>query len=175
MKTWLGAGIVAVVAGGVAVLSLVADPAPARLAPADGATLITPPAEVALTFPRPVAAREAHLTVAAPDGTSVGIGQPVWLDRSLVLPVRADTGSYLVAYHVVLADGRVVAGVGGFSVGQESMTAGAHAHQGDPVNLTLTGVAAMSIVALLILLFSRRRHGNGTGQSARPSHDTAAS
>jgi len=131
--------------------------------PADGAALAAPPAEVSVAIPAG-GVRAAHLTVATSEGVDVTAGPAVMRDGSLVVPVRiVERGTYLVAFHLVRADGSVDAGVTRFGVGVEpaghSM---AHAHPADPLNLVLTVIAAVLVVASLYVLLSpasRRRPG----------------
>lgn len=165
LRKRVGAGLVALLATGVTVLALVTALTPARLAevgPADGATLAQPPAEVAVRFTRVVSLREAHLTVATADGRQVAAGDPQvrgpWLVAAVQIP---DAGSYLLAYHVALTDGRVFSGVTTFMVSSDGVAkpvvATAHTHSDDPLSIALTIIAAVSILALLLLLIRRPR------------------
>jgi methionine-rich copper-binding protein CopC len=127
--------------------------------PADGSVLTEPPEEVSVTVPAE-GVRSAHLSVASSAGVDVTAGPAGMRDGALVVPVRiVESGSYLVAFHLVRADGRVEAGVTRFGVGIEpaghSM---AHAHSSDPLNLILTVIAAALVLASLYLLISRPRH-----------------
>jgi len=131
--------------------------------PADGSMLAEPPAEVSVALPAE-GVREAHLAVASSDGVAVTAGPAVMRNGAVVVPVRiVSNGTYLVAFHLVRADGRVDAGVTRFGVGVEraghSM---GHAHSGDPLNLVLTAVAAVLVLACVYILLSpasRRRPG----------------
>jgi methionine-rich copper-binding protein CopC len=123
--------------------------------PADGSMLAEPPSEVSVSLPAG-GVREAHLSVASAQGVPVTGGPAVMRDGFLVVPVRiVDNGTYLVAFHVVQPDGRVVAGVTRFGVGAAPAggTMG-HAHSDDPINLALTIVAAVSVLALLYVLLT---------------------
>lgn len=137
--------------------------------PADGSALAEPPAEVSVTIPAE-GVRTAHLSVATSDGVDVTTGPAVMRDGALVVPVRiVDRGTYLVAFHVVRADGRVEAGVTRFGVGVEpaghSM---AHAHPSDPLNLVLTVVAAALVLASLYVLLSRPRQASSRRSPGTP-------
>lgn len=133
--------------------------------PADGTVLPEPPAEVSVAIP-PGGVREAHLTVATSEGVDVTAGPAVMRDGALVVPVRiAGRGSFLVAFHLVLPDGRVDSGVIRFGVGVGVEPVGhstAHAHPEDPLNLVLTAIAALLVSASLYILLSpspRRKPG----------------
>lgn len=128
--------------------------------PADGAVLAEPPAEVSVRLPAE-GVRVAHLAVADSDGVDVTAGPAVTRNGSLVVPVRiVDNGTYLVAFHLVRADGRVDAGVTRFGVGVEPVGHSmAHAHSADPLNLILTVLAALLVLASLYVLLSRPRPG----------------
>jgi len=131
--------------------------------PADGAVLAVPPAEVSVAIPAG-GVREAHLSVATSEGVDVTAGPAAMRGGALVVPVRiVDSGTYLVAFHLVRADGRVEAGVTRFGVGVEpSGHSMAHAHSHDPLNLILTVIAAALVLASLYILLSpssRRKPG----------------
>jgi methionine-rich copper-binding protein CopC len=125
--------------------------------PADGSTLAEPPAEVSVSIPAG-GVREAHLSVASAQGVPVTGGPAVMRDGSLVVPVHiVENGTYLVAFHLIQADGQVIAGVTRFGVGVEPAGPTGHAHRDDPLTLALTIVAAASVLALLYVLFSKPR------------------
>jgi len=123
--------------------------------PADGSALAEPPAEVSVSLPAG-GVREAHLSVASDKGVAVTKGPAVMRGESLVVPVRiVENGTYLVAFHLVQTDGRVVAGVTRFGVGvAPAGSSMGHAHSGDPLNIALTIVAAVSVLALLPVLLA---------------------
>ncbi|WP_412543682.1 copper resistance protein CopC [Longispora sp. K20-0274] len=164
----LGAGAVVAMALLTGVVALL-DPAPTALSgpvPADGAGLAVPPAEVALEFTGPPEPREYHLTVATARGVPVTAGAVRVAGDRVVVPVAiADPGTYLVGYHVVLADGTEATGVSRFSVGEDraapapavAAPAG-HAHTTkDPLSLVLVSADVVMLVALATLLFRRPR------------------
>jgi len=131
--------------------------------PADGAVLAAPPAEVSVAIP-PGGVREAHLSVATSEGVDVTAGPATMRDGFLVVAVRTvERESYLVAFHFVRADGTVDAGVTRFGVGVDPAGGSmAHAHSDDPINLVLTAIAAVLVLASLYILLSpssRRRPG----------------
>lgn len=131
--------------------------------PADGARLARAPAEVAVSLPEGVV-REAHLSVGDATGAPVTNGTAQTRGGELTVPVSiAKNGTYLVAYHFLLADGRVVANVTRFGVGEEvaGQPSMAHAHSDDPINLVLTGIAGISVVALLFVMVRRPRIPTG--------------
>lgn len=136
--------------------------------PADGSRLAEPPAEVSVALP-PGGVRAAHLTVESDKGAPVTTGPAVMRDGALVVPVHIVVdGTYLVAFHVVHVDGRVEAGVTRFGVGVvPSGDPVGHNHSGDPVNLALTAVAALLVVASLYVLLSRPRPGEVKPSSRR--------
>jgi methionine-rich copper-binding protein CopC len=136
--------------------------------PADGSTLVEPPAEVSVSIPDG-GVREAHLSVTSVAGVAVTSGPVVTRGDAVVVPVSiAAEGTYLVAYHVVRADGQVLAGVSRFGVGVAPVGHSmGHAHSSDPINLALTGVAGAAVIAMLYILFRRpsvrSSRGNGSG------------
>lgn len=137
--------------------------------PADGSVLAEPPAEVSVTIPAG-GVREAHLSVATSDGQTVTTGPAVMRDGAMVVPVRiADNGTYLVAFHFVLTDGRVESGVTRFGVGvQPAGHSMGHAHSTDPLNVALTIVAAAMVLASIYLLLTRPRPARPTTDTPRP-------
>ncbi len=142
-------------AGALIVLALSAT---ITVQPADGSTVVEPPTEVWVSIPDG-GVREAHLTVASETGVAVTTGPAATRADVVVVPVRiVDDGTYLVAYHMVRTDGQVLAGVTSFGVGvaPEGHSMG-HAHPGDPVNVVLTVVAGVAVLAMLIILFRRPR------------------
>jgi len=130
--------------------------------PADGAVLAKPPAEVSVRLPAE-GVRVAHLSVATSEGVDVTAGPAAMRDGSVVVPVRiVDNGTYLVAFHLVRADGRVDAGVTRFGVGVEPVGHSSghsmgHAHPEDPLNMVLTVLAALLVLGSLYVLLSRPR------------------
>jgi methionine-rich copper-binding protein CopC len=124
--------------------------------PADGSTLVEPPAEVSVSIPDG-GVREVHLSVASEAGVAVTSGPVVTRGDAVVVPVRiVENGTYLVAYHLVRVDGQIVAGVTSFGVGVESAGHSmGHAHASDPINMALTVVAAAAVIAMLYILFRR--------------------
>lgn len=83
--------------------------------PADGATLGTAPATVALTFSDPVAAQFVRVAVTTPAGT--GTVAATTKGSVVTVPVPAQgPGAYRVVYRVVSADGHPVSGTLTFTV-----------------------------------------------------------
>ncbi|WP_409330434.1 copper resistance CopC family protein [Trujillonella humicola] len=87
-------------------------------APADGASVTTAPAEVALEFSGVVQELGAQVVVTGPDGTPVGRGEPRVVDRTLTQPLadRLPGGTYAVRWRVTSADGHPVSGTTTFTV-----------------------------------------------------------
>ncbi|TNH28036.1 copper resistance protein CopC [Micromonospora orduensis] len=162
------AGAVVVVAIGVLMYagSRGADLGPVY--PADGAALREPPHQVSLTFDEAVQPAQIHIGVSDGSGHLVPSGAPVVSGAKIDKPVtiQAD-GDYVLAYHVVLADGRTFTGTNRFRVSSSIASpaapadaaqpaAGGHDHFGsDPLSVVLTVVAAGSVIALLVMLIHR--------------------
>ncbi|WP_196279301.1 copper resistance protein CopC [Catellatospora vulcania] len=169
----LAAFVIALVAVGAPAL-LTAEPAPVRLAavdPAADAVLAAVPESVALRFTGDLAAREVHVTVADATGATVSAGQPTLSGGTVTTALGVGgPGAYLVVYHLLLDDGRSISGTSRFAVDPAAPPAApntadaavaladtghAHVPAPDPLNLVLTAVAAVLILALLALLFTR--------------------
>ncbi|MEU4219512.1 copper resistance CopC family protein [Actinoplanes sp. NPDC026623] len=86
------------------------------VSPANGAVLREPPQQVSLTFDAAVRPAQIHIGVSDYDGL-VASGAPVVTGSAITEPVslRAD-GDYVLAYHVVLDDGRTFSGSSRFRV-----------------------------------------------------------
>lgn len=153
---------------------LTAEPAPVRLAavdPAADAVLAAVPQAVALRFTGDLAAREVHVTVADAKGVTVSAGPPALSGSTVTTALSATApGAYLVVYHLLLDDGRSISGTSRFAVDPAAPSAApntaevaaplaeaehAHVPPPDPLNLALTALASVLILALLALLFSR--------------------
>lgn len=152
-------------------LSLAPDPDPVRLVgtfPADGEVLAAAPAAAAVTFSRPVDPVRVHLSVSPAEGgpvVSTGapqlVGEDVTVGLSIVRP-----GTYLLAYHVLLPDGReqtgvrrfVVAGMDGVAptigADRDEVPVPGHHHVGDDLFsrglLVLDGVLILVVLALIL-------------------------
>ncbi|RKR86902.1 hypothetical protein BDK92_1172 [Micromonospora pisi] len=165
-----------VAAVGIGLPAILGTSQPASLAsmtPADGARLAAAPTSVVLAFAGDFAPDEVHVTVATAAGVTVSEGDPqVDGDDVRVQTGSAGPGGYLVAYHVLLDDGRSLSGMSRYTVdpslpdaraaessGQPSPAADAHAHvpPADPVNVALTCVAVVLVGAMAVLLLSRPR------------------
>ena len=166
----LGAAIVAAVAIAVGALVVLVESKPADLTsvrPADAATLATAPADVSLGFSANPSPQQFHLTVAAPGGASVASGPSRVDGRRIVVPVRIDRrGTYLVAYHVVTADGRELSGQSRFTVTADSPVVGPPAapdpldhaaHAVDGFGLVLLTVDVALTAVLAVFMVRRRR------------------
>ena len=172
-RRWAGTAAVAAVAVLVVSLMVSLGSTPARLTaavPGDGTALATGPAQVSLTFSAPLDPDNTHVAVGTGNGARVPAGTARVAGRTVVLPVDiTGRGTYLVAYHVVLGDGREVSGVTRFAVetgpppadvAAPTLTedwagaAGTHAHEPtDPLSVVLlvgNGVLIVVVVALLI-------------------------
>lgn len=113
-------------AGALAVLVLWLASMPAAAAhdaltaatPADGASVATAPAEVALEFSGVVQELGAQVVVTGPDGTAVGDGEPQVVDTTLTQPLAPDlpAGTYAVDWRVTSPDGHPISGTTSFTV-----------------------------------------------------------
>ncbi|MET8233594.1 copper resistance CopC family protein [Micromonospora sp. NPDC005298] len=135
--------------------------------PADGAALREPPHQVSLTFDEAVRPAQIHIGVSDGSGHLVPSGAPEVAGTAInkLVTIRAD-GDYVLAYHVVLDDGRTFTGTNRFRVSSTlaapapgdvaQPAAGDHDHFGsDPLSVVLTVVAAGSVIALLVMLIHR--------------------
>ena len=164
-----------VVAIGVLMFAGSRDVALGPVYPANGAALREPPHQVSLTFDAPVRPEQIHIGVSDGRGNLVPSGAPVVDGTAINEPVtiQAD-GDYVLAYHVVLADGRTFTGTNRFRVSSSLASpaapadatpadaaqpaAGGHDHFGsDPLSVGLTVVAAGCVIALLVMLIHRPR------------------
>lgn len=165
-----GAGAIVVVAIGVLMFAVGRDdPELGPVFPADGAALREPPQQVSLAFDAAVRPEQIHIGVSDGRGALVPSGTPVVAGMTINKPVaiQAD-GDYVLAYHVVLADGRTFSGTNRFRVSSSLAppaaapadpappTAGGHDHFGsDPLSVGLTVVAAGFVIALVVMLIHR--------------------
>jgi copper resistance protein C len=178
-STWwgrlaVGTGAAVVVAIGVLLFAETAGGANlGPVYPIDGTVLREPPGRVSLSFDTTVRPEQIHIGVADNRGDLVPSGAPVVAGTTITEPVtiRAD-GEYLLAYHIVLTDGRSFSGVNRFQVSSSlaaatipatsspspAAVAAGHDHFGDdPLSVGLTIVAGLFVVALLVLLIHRPR------------------
>ncbi|NUR47378.1 MAG: copper resistance protein CopC [Hamadaea sp.] len=139
--------------------------------PPDGAALASAPRQVTLRFDAPPSAPDSHVAVRTTAGTDVGGGDLLAAGNELTLPVSITTaGDYLVAFHVVFADGGETFDVVQFSVGtgvppspaaaavveQARYDASAHQHTVDPVGATFLFVDLLVLCSVLGLLYLKR-------------------
>jgi len=117
-RSAFGAGVVAVLVGGLATLLVVTAAAPAsahtRLlssTPANGATVPTAPATIQLLFAQRLLGLGA-VAVDGPGGVGVAAGEAVLAGATVTQALVANrpAGSYRLAYRIVSADGHPVAG-----------------------------------------------------------------
>jgi copper resistance protein C len=185
-RRWAGTAAVAAVAALVVSLMVNLNATPARLTaavPGDGTALASAPAQVSLTFSAPLDADNTHVAVGTGDGVRVPGGAARVSGRTLVLPVRiTGRGTYLVAYHAVLGDGREVSGVTRFVVTSGpppadvvpptrsedwAGAAGTHAHEAtDPLSVGLLVANAILIVVVVVMLVRRPRPVLRTSEDA---------
>lgn len=81
--------------------------------PAAGASLAKPPATVELTFAEPVAAIAGGIAITGPGGTQWPVGKPTVVDKTVSVPVTAETGpagAYSLTWKVKADDGDEVTG-----------------------------------------------------------------
>jgi methionine-rich copper-binding protein CopC len=139
------------------------------VSPANGAVLREPPHQLSLSFDAAVRPAQIHIGVSDENGELLRSGTPAVAGSAITEPVslRAD-GDYVLAYHVVLDDGRTFSGTSRFRVssladpaaaapaGPAPPAAAGHDHfSDDPLSIGLTVVAAGFVVALLVLLIHR--------------------
>ncbi len=176
-STWWGrivAGAAAVVVVAIGA-RLVAQSGPGAhlgpVFPSDGAVLREAPREVSLTFDTAVRPQQIHIGVSDGRGELVPSGAAAVAGTDITQPVTiAGDGAYVLAYHVVLADGRSFSGVSRFQVSPAGSLAApapvtGHNHfSDDPLSVALTAVAAVFVVALIALLVHRPRPARSTAQ-----------
>lgn len=102
--------------------------------PVDGATLLTAPASVTLTFNEEVQNFAATVVVTGPDGQTYTAGDLTLDGRSITAPLTplSSAGIYTVAYRIVSADDHPVAGQTTFAYAPIPTTSAAAA-TGGPV------------------------------------------
>ena len=102
--------------------------------PVDGATLLTAPAAVTLTFNEEVQNFAATVVVTGPDGQTYTAADPTLDGTSVTAPLTplGSAGIYTVAYHIVSADDHPVAGQTTFAYAPIPTTSAAAA-TGSPV------------------------------------------
>jgi copper resistance protein C len=149
----------ALVCGVVAAMVLLGRPAATLSAatPAYGATMDRAPATISLTFTTALA--QAHLDVSG----AVAGGPPLIEGSTVTLPVTINAaGRYVVAYHVVTADGGEVSGTLPFTVGTGPATEplaepSAHHHgELDPLTTAMIAVNLLVVLVLGVLLIRGR-------------------
>ncbi|MFG1723016.1 copper resistance CopC family protein [Micromonospora chalcea] len=117
---WLAAGLLTLLALGLAGLTLAAQLRPARLVSTDppaGTRLTTAPAAVTLTFNGPLDGERTHVWLVGPGGAFAATGAPRYRGNGVELPVTvAGDGRYRVGYHAQLATGQTATGVVPFTV-----------------------------------------------------------
>ncbi|GHJ07508.1 hypothetical protein TPA0907_18750 [Micromonospora humidisoli] len=141
-----------------------AETVDAVVVPADGSRLATGPTEVRLRLPGPPDPDEAHVSLTPAQGPQVATGASRRDGTELVVSVPAlPQGSYTVAYHVWLADGRQSTGRSVFAVGAAPLLppadvapATGHQHVGtDPLDGLLLVLDLGLLVALSVILLRR--------------------
>ncbi|MBQ1044337.1 MULTISPECIES: copper resistance CopC family protein [unclassified Micromonospora] len=117
---WLAAGLLTLLALGLAGLTVAAQLRPARLVSTDppaGARLTTAPAAVTLTFNGPLDGEQTHVWLVGPGGAFAATGAPRYRGDGVELPVTiVGDGHYRVGYHAQLATGQTATGVVPFTV-----------------------------------------------------------
>ncbi|WP_433528539.1 copper resistance CopC family protein [Micromonospora sp. CA-263727] len=179
---WLAAGLLTLLALGVAGLTVATELRPARLVatdpPAD-TRLTTAPDAVTLTFNGPLDGEQTHVWLIGPGGAFAATGTPRVRGSSVALPVTVvGDGSYRIGYHAQLAAGQTVTGAVPFTVAAgltappeagravpPAVTAppagsaggGHHGSADGPANLALLLLPVATGAVLLVLLARRRR------------------
>jgi methionine-rich copper-binding protein CopC len=165
----------AVVVAAVLILLFAGGGGPARftgLVPGDGAALTEQPTQVALAFTATPDVQVMHVTVVASDGSTVSRGLPQVAGAGIVQAVSTVTaGRYRVGYHVELADGTQISGLGYFTLASGAAAAptggeageialpAQHQHElsRDPATLAFVLVDLALVLALIMVLLPRRR------------------
>lgn len=134
--------------------------------PADGASVATAPAEVALRFSGVVQELGARVVVTGPDGTAVGDGEPRVVDTTLTQPLAADlpAGTYTVGWRVTSGDGHPISGTTSFTVAtgqapapvQEASATGPAASSSSGVWI---GVGAGAVLLAALAVAARQLRG----------------
>jgi copper transport protein len=174
----IGLAVVVVLLVAVAWVSSAVPARLAQVAPADGGSVPTPPAEVALSFSGTFHPKSLFVQVNAADGSSVNAGRAQLDGRRVAVPVTiGGRGSYVVTYRITLDGGRDVSGVTNFTVapGAPASSTGGAAGQSDganaqpqadavhdhgvegPWNLSLLVVDALLIPGAVVLVVRRPR------------------
>ncbi|MER8367924.1 copper resistance CopC/CopD family protein [Mesorhizobium sp. M0306] len=148
--------LVAGLLAAIVLLAVIAMPGPAfahaaliKAEPADGAVLAQSPSQMSLTFSEPVS--PLVLTLVRPDGTSIPLtsfrlsGQTVEIDN----PQALKSGTHVLSWRVISADGHPVGGSVLFSVGAPSAAPAAS----EAVDRTLRTAIWIGKVFLYIGLF----------------------
>ncbi|MGY1773249.1 copper resistance CopC family protein [Blastococcus sp. SYSU D00813] len=134
--------------------------------PADGASVATAPAEVALRFSGVVQELGARVAVTGPGGTAVGDGEPRVVDTTLTQPLAPGlpAGTYTVEWRVTSADGHPIAGTTSFTVTSGGAPAPVQeASSTEPAGSSSSGVwigvgaGAVLLVALAVAARQLRR------------------
>jgi len=163
-----GAATVVLVALAVGVLAFASTAAPATfeaVTPSAGAQLSVAPQDVSVQFAGHFEPAEYHMSVVSANGTAVGCGPVVLSTQMIKTAVQISTpGTYRVAYHVLLADGRELAGESAFTVAngrsgpcEAAAPQADHVHGDDPLSVVLTLIAVGSIFALAVIVLRRPR------------------
>jgi copper transport protein len=118
--------------------------------PVDGVVLAAPPPAYSLTFSEPVS--PLSLRLIKPDGTSVELGRFAVRDQTVRIeaPAGLGSGTHVLSWRVVSADGHPVGGSVVFSIGQPSATAPAVE---DVIDWPVRGGLWLARVALYLGLF----------------------
>ncbi|WP_433386122.1 copper resistance CopC family protein [Micromonospora sp. KLBMP9576] len=130
------------------------------ITPADNAVLAGPPSAVEIRVSGQPDLDRSHIAVrgSSPDPLTTGPLTPVGADglrQNLTVP---GPDEFVIAYHVVMVDGRDVSGIARFTVGapgdrQPPSPPATHAHGVDRVGaalLIVDGVALLAVLALLV-------------------------
>jgi copper transport protein len=153
--------------------------------PADGAVLAAAPRQVVFTFNEPIRLPDGAVHAFEPDGSDWPVSARVTDNRLIVTPDRdPGTGTVVVAWKVISADGHIVGGALTFSIG--SATAGgpavAHSHASVTtlrwVAAAIAGLGLLGAVALGLVGARRRDLAWNAGFTAAvllaPLHQLAA-
>ncbi|WP_113839707.1 copper resistance CopC family protein [Blastococcus sp. TF02A-26] len=136
--------------------------------PADGSSVTTAPAEVALEFSGVVQELGAEVAVTGPDGTDATRGAAEVVGTTLTQPLTADlpAGAYSVAWRVTSADGHPVSGTLSFTVAGDPTGTPApvsEASAGQPAGSSssglVIGLGAAAVLLLALVLGARQLRG----------------
>jgi hypothetical protein len=146
--------------------------------PAAGATVDTPPDKIVLTFAEDLIPGKTTITVTGPDGANVAAAEAALSGPTATIPITAaHAGAYTVAYKVTADDGDVTNSKLTFTLALTAATTTTTTTTSAPTTAPqaqntansdsgttwwpwLVGALALILIAVLLLVFLRRRRAN---------------